>query len=137
MSGCNSVSVHIRRGDYLMYDYFQACTPEYYRRAIEFIISRVEKPLFFVFSDDLAWSGKFMEECGVEYRLVDHNRGKDSYKDMYLMSRCRHYIIANSSFSWWGAWLGEDEGKTVACPSEWFKGKTNYKCPAGWVRIKV
>lgn len=137
MENAQSVSLHIRRGDYLKCPGLQICTPSYYDNAIKYIKEHVENPLFYVFSDDLEWSEKFMIECGVNFRLVSHNRGRDSYKDMYLMTRCQHNIIANSSFSWWGAWLGKQEGKIVVCPNEWVKGFSKDPCPARWVRIQT
>ena len=137
MSEENSVVLHIRRGDYLKYPRLQICTPSYYKRAIAMIKERVENPVFYVFSDDLKWSEEFIKEQGVDYHMVTLNRGRDSYKDMYLMTRCRHNIIANSSFSWWGAWLGEQEGKIVICPDEWTKGSTKHPCPARWLRTST
>lgn len=135
MASCQSVSVHIRRGDYLKYPNLQVCTPSYYRRAIKFIKEKVKEPVFYVFSDDLKWSDELMKELGVDYQIVSHNRGKESYKDMYLMTQCKHNIIANSSFSWWGAWLAEKEGKIIVCPSEWIKGKHKDPCPKRWARV--
>ena len=135
MSSINSVSIHIRRGDYLKYPNLQVCSPSYYRRAINYIQEHVESPFFYVFSDDLEWSDRFMKQLGVDYCLVDNNRGKNSYKDMYLMTCCHHNIIANSSFSWWGAWLGNQKGKIVVCPSEWIKGKYKDPCPPSWIRV--
>ena len=122
MGQCNSVSLHIRRGDYLLHPQYQVCTPFYYKRAISFFKEKVDNPVFYVFSDDLEWSNQFMKELDVNYYMVSLNRGRDSYKDMFLMTRCQHNIIANSSFSWWGAWLGYNDGKIVICPDMW-----NYK----------
>lgn len=119
MSQIDSVSLHIRRGDYLKYPQYQICTPSYYQRAIAYIKEKLNNPVFYVFSDDLEWSHDFMDNQGVEYKIINLNRGKDSYKDMYLMSCCHHNIIANSSFSWWGAWLNNYDDKIVICPSTW------------------
>ena len=135
MSDCNSVSLHIRRGDYLKYPNYQVCTSTYYEQAVEKIHHQVGNPLFYVFSDDLEWSENFMKKLGVNYKLVSHNRGKDSYRDMFLMTCCRHHIIANSSFSWWGAWLGKNEEKMIVCPNTWVKGTTLDPCPHEWIRI--
>ena len=135
MSACDSVSLHIRRGDYLKFPNLLVCTPSYYNRAIDYIKEHVKNPVFYVFSDDLDWSEQFMKKQSVEFHMVGHNRGKDSYKDMYLMTCCRHNIIANSSFSWWGAWLGKRGGKIVVRPSEWIKGKSKDPCPANWVKV--
>ncbi len=130
-----SVSIHIRRGDYLKYPVFQVCDPPYFKRAIEYIIRKVEDPFFYVFSDDLEWSADFMKDTGVDYQIVDHNRGRDSYKDMYLMTKCHHNILSNSSFSWWGAWLGDYRDKIVVRPIEWMKGYKKDPCPAEWIRV--
>lgn len=135
MQSCHSVSLHIRRGDYLKYPGLQVCTPSYYNRAIIYYKERIDNPIFYVFSDDLDWSNLFMREQGVSYKLIDFNRGRDSYKDMYLMTQCHNNIIANSSFSWWGAWLGTQEDKVVVCPSEWIKGIQKDPCPHNWIRI--
>lgn len=135
MTQCNSVSLHIRRGDYLKYPQYQVCTPSYYKKSIELIIKRVEAPVFYIFSDDLEWSNNFIKEFGVNYKLVSINRGRDSYKDMYLMTQCRHNIIANSSFSWWGAWLGTYKDKIVIRPDEWIRNRKKNPCPNRWIRV--
>lgn len=135
MENRESVSIHIRRGDYLKYSFWQVCDPSYFKRAIEYIRSKVENPFFYVFSDDLEWSADFMKDTGVDYQIVDHNRGKESYKDMYLMTKCHHNIIANSSFSWWGAWLGDYRDKIVLRPRGWMKGYEKDPCPAEWICV--
>ena len=137
LQSCESVSLHIRRGDYLKYPNYQVCTPDYYAKAITAIKDKVNNPVFYIFSDDLQWSEEFIKTLGVEYKLVGHNRGKDSYKDMYLMTQCHHNIIANSSFSWWGAWLGDYEEKIVVCPERWLHGHQMTPCPEEWLRIKI
>lgn len=137
MQSCDSVSLHIRRGDYLKSANYQVCTPEYYRIAIDRIKEQVVNPLFYIFSDDLQWSDEFGKSLGIQYKLVSLNRGKDSYKDMYLMTQCHHNIIANSSFSWWGAWLGTQTGKIVICPNTWLKSHTMDPCPEEWTRIII
>lgn len=120
----NSVSIHVRRGDYLSPQfckyYVGVCTDEYYIKAIETICAKIESPRFVVFSDDIAWS---MENFPLQSNaiVVDWNQGEDSWQDMLLMSCCKHHIIANSSFSWWGAWLGDLQGKTITvCPKRWY-----------------
>lgn len=117
----NSVSIHIRRGDYLkpkVQNYHGTLTPEYYYNAIKILNESFENCKYFVFSDDIPYTkGIFRDIENIEY--VDLNHGKDSWKDMFLMSNCSHHIIANSSFSWWGAWLGQKKGKTIA-PENWF-----------------
>lgn len=119
----NSVSVHIRHGDYLkpeVQSTHGVLTIDYYKRAID----RLQKVLgdnvlsFYIFSDDIEYvkqNFSFLKN----YYIVDINNGNNSWKDMCLMKSCKHHIVANSSFSWWGAWLSEQNGVTIA-PSEWF-----------------
>lgn len=114
----NSVSLHIRRGDYK--DFGMTIVDDvYYTKAIAEINKRTVNPVFYIFSDDLDASKNLAEDLGIRYKIVSLNRGVDSYKDMYLMSQCKHNIIANSSFSWWGAWLNENHEKIVIAPSIW------------------
>ena len=118
----HSVSVHIRRGDYLKErrraDY-EVCTATYYRRAIAYIQAHVPEPVFYVFSDDPSW-GKEQGLFPQGTRFIDGHNGQQAYIDMQLMSLCRHHIIANSSFSWWGAWLGQTADTIVVAPRPWF-----------------
>jgi len=136
----SSVSLHVRRGDYFGLEYGKThsvlSSLDYYRHAVDFIRGRVSNPQFFVFSDDIAWVKEHLPLGAVTY--VDHNIGDRSYLDMYLMSICKHNIIANSTFSWWGAWLNAAPDKTVTIPDVWIHGK---KCPGiypeGWIRLPV
>lgn len=122
-SVAGSVSVHVRRGDYISnpetYKYHGICSPEYYLSAAHKVARLSSKPHFFVFSDDIPW-------CRTNLRLpypttfVDFNDDKRNYEDLRLMGLCRHHIIANSSFSWWGAWLCENPERTVIAPARWF-----------------
>ena len=91
---------------------------------------------FFIFSDDIAWI-KDNLTTNSDTVYVDHNSGKQSYNDMYLMSLCQHHIIANSSFSWWGAWLGTNVKKIVIAPKQWFVNDTvtNDLIPKSWLRL--
>ena len=112
----NSVSLHVRRGDYLNLKNIGVLDVDYYMKAVEYIRKNVEKPTFFIFSDDLDWCKKslgFMGGC----TYVD--RTQTEIDDLKLMSFCRHNIIANSSFSWWGAWLNQNPKKTVIAPKGW------------------
>lgn len=132
----NSVSVHVRMGDYLACSalYGGICTREYYDRAFLYILEHIENPVFYVFSDEPQKVAELLK--GYNYVLVTGNTGADAYKDMYLMSRCRHHIIANSTFSWWGAWLGENKDRIVITPSKWNNAcKTNEICKEGWVMV--
>lgn len=118
----NSISIHIRRGDYMSpenYDMYGCiATPTYYKKAIKVIEEKVENPTFFVFSNDMDWVKKNIQ-INSRVFYIDINSGNGSYKDMQLMSNCKHNIIANSSFSWWGAWLNENKNKIVIAPKKW------------------
>ena len=136
-----AVSVHIRRGDYaansVMYQFHGLCSLEYYRKAAGIVSSKTKSPHFFVFSDDPDW---VKENVNLEQQmtLIDFNGGEKSYEDMRLMSLCKHHIIANSSFSWWGAWLCANPDKIVIAPSRWFRDEsvnTADLIPAGWKRL--
>jgi len=112
----NSVSIHIRRGDYA--GGFPMMEKEYYEQAIHHFVKKYKNLYFVVFSNDMEWAKKNIQfDDGV---YVDWNTGIDSWKDMYLMSLCKHNIIANSSFSWWGAWLNNNDNKEVIAPKLWF-----------------
>ncbi|MCR5421536.1 MAG: alpha-1,2-fucosyltransferase [Lachnospiraceae bacterium] len=136
--GCNSVSLHVRRGDYLssMYsDMFVALDREYYEKAVNYIKERVEDPYFFVFSDDGDFVGKEFEWLDNK-EIVEGNEGEESFRDMQLMSLCKHNIIANSTFSQWGALLNENEDRIVVYPKAYLKDKDNeLKEFEGWVRL--
>ena len=117
-----AVSLHVRRGDYLnpKYEnvYRDVCTEQYYKNAISYMRMKNPQCHFYVFSDDIPWCREHLGKDNMIY--VDCNRGENSPYDMYLMSICRHNIIANSSFSWWGAWLNQTEGKEILAPERWF-----------------
>jgi hypothetical protein len=143
ISSVNSISLHIRRGDYLENSiYSGVCTEEYYMNAVEQMLSEIastQNLKFFVFSDDKAYATHFMSKLNFPTKLVDSNNDMDSYKDMFLMSQCKHNIIANSSFSWWGAWLNNNPNKIVIAPKKWFGSgsEDNYKdiVPETWIKI--
>jgi hypothetical protein len=122
MADSESVAVHVRRGDYVSSPHAAAnqgfAGADYYRRAVDVIRERVADPHFFVFSDDLDWARENLP-VGPDARFVDHNRGDHSHEDLRLMSLARHNVIANSSFSWWGAWLNRNEAKVVVAPERW------------------
>ena len=138
----NSISIHIRRSDFVnskFHTIHGSCSIEYYKKAIEFIANKVNDPFFFIFSDDVDWVRK---ELNLKYpnEYVSGNVGKQSYIDMQLMSRCKHNIIANSSFSWWGAWLNKNPDKFIIAPLKWFanekmNSKTEYLIPNTWKRL--
>jgi hypothetical protein len=140
-STVNSVSIHVRRGDYLKPEIMRihgVLPIEYYESAIKRIELNVDVPVYFVFSDDISWCKENLRTKGDVY-FISSNTGSDSWKDMYLMSLCKHHIIANSSFSWWGAWLSKENGINIA-PSKWFLDKefdnmTKGIIPNKWVQI--
>ncbi len=136
-----SVSLHIRRADYVrdkeVNRILGICPPEYYERAIQHIAGNTKNPVFFVFSDDIEWCRKNLK-LQQETHFVDYNTGDASYRDMQLMSLCRHNIIANSSFSWWGAWLNNNPEKIVIAPARWFNDSTKNDTdlsPEKWLRM--
>jgi hypothetical protein len=135
ISSCNSVSVHIRRGDYASFG-MKIIGEDYYKKAINIINSRIDNPVFYVFSDDRIESKELMDKLHVNYIIVDNNVGENSYKDMYLMSKCKYNIIANSSFSWWGAWLNDNPEKIVISPEIWEDKKRDFKPQVeSWIKI--
>lgn len=122
ISSSSSVSLHVRRGDYLKPDVkklFYSCTETgYYQRAIKKVQEKIKNPVFFIFSDDPEWVKKNMDFNGDKI-FVNINFGETSCWDMYLMSLCKNNIIANSTFSWWGAWLNKNPTKVVCAPKDW------------------
>lgn len=134
----NSVSLHVRRGDYVTLasagNFHGTCGIDYYQRAMEVISKRAKDLHVFVFSDDIDW-------CRDNLKLeqpIEFVEPGQSCVDMFLMSSCRHNIIANSSFSWWAAWLNKNPHKTVIAPGKWFKDESaNSKdlIPASWTKI--
>lgn len=137
MKDSESVSLHIRRGDYLNNPIYNVCKEVYYKKAINKILESVDNPVFIVFSDDPDWCKSYLKQFNVNYKIVDWNKGQDSYQDMFLMSQCKNNIIANSTFSWWGAWLNQNEGKMVIAPSEWTKKHSmSYTLP-NWSYINL
>jgi hypothetical protein len=140
MAASSSVSLHIRRGDYV-------ASPEalrvhgvvpldYYRQAMSLMAGRVPAPHFFIFSDDMAW---VQENLSADHPMtfVGSERSNQDYDDLRLMSCCRHHITANSSFSWWGAWLNRRPDKIVVAPQKWFAAPIDTRdlIPAGWIRV--
>ena len=139
----HSVSLHIRRGDFVENKVINSihglCDINYYERAISEINNSMKNPTFFIFSDDINWAKKKFGWIP-SVIFIDHNKGKESFWDMRLMSYCKHNIIANSSFSWWGAWLNTNKLKIVIAPKIWFNDsiinlQTEDLIPSEWLRI--
>ncbi|MCD6019422.1 MAG: hypothetical protein K0S53_2543 [Bacteroidetes bacterium] len=136
-----SVSMHIRRGDYVSskssMEHHGNLGLDYYMNALKLIKEKHSGIEVFVFSDDLEWCRNNLK-LNDTIHFVDANQKHSFHLDMYLMSYCKHNIIANSSFSWWGAWLNQNKSKTVIAPANWFADKTlNTKdlIPPSWIRI--
>lgn len=137
----DSISLHIRRGDYVTEERNQrlygSCSMSYYESALEVVGSAIDEPHVFVFSDDIPWARAHLR-APYPVTFVDHNGEQRDHDDMRLMSRCAHHITANSSFSWWGAWLGTHPAKKVVAPSRWFddpKIDTSDVVPDSWLRL--
>ena len=134
----NSVCVHVRRGDYLTPTYLAhhgICSTGYYERAMPLVAQKVEDPHFFVFSDDLEWARGHI--VGPNIAFVDANPAEAAHDELKLMAACRHHVIANSSLSWWGAWLAHHDGQIVVAPDPWFSaGKpTPDLFPQSWLAL--
>lgn len=116
----SSVSIHVRLGDYLSNQdlYGGICTKAYYQKAINKIKEVVKEPVFFVFSDTIE-QAKELFDLSEKVVMVDCNQGGKSYLDMYLMSQCKHHILANSSFSWWAAWMDDKKEAKIIAPDKW------------------
>ncbi len=137
----NAASLHVRRADYVTNPLANlwngTCDVDYYVRAISTIASTVENPHFFVFSDDIEWA---RQNIPLDHNAVyvDHNNAATNYEDLRLMSLCKHNIIANSTFSWWGAWLNRNPDKVVIAPQKWFqtpKMDTRDLVPDTWITL--
>lgn len=140
----NSIAIHIRRGDYITNKgaamNFVTCDKVYYANAIDRITKAVSNPELFIFSEDFEWIKENLNFGNYPVTFIDWNKNKDSYIDMQLMSLCKHNIIANSSFSWWGAWLNTNVDKIVVAPARWFHDEEKNLLldqfyPEGWTKI--
>jgi hypothetical protein len=137
------VSIHIRGGDYLNNAinkrlFGDICSREYYQRAIAHIKQHVQNPHFLVFTNDLDHACDLLN--GEVFSIIDYNKGIDSYRDMFLMSHCKHNIIANSSFSWWGAWLNDFSEKIVIAPEKWINTNRINQVdiiPQSWSKVSL
>lgn len=140
----DSVSLHVRRTDYVTHAESNAfhgvCSPEYYKNAIAYIAERVSSPHFFIFSDDYDWVVENFKFLQYPYTCIKNGADKN-YEDLTLMSQCRHHIIANSSFSWWGAWLNPKKEKIVIAPKRWFANPKSHNSntgdllPDSWIKL--
>ncbi len=123
ISSLESVSLHVRRTDYVTnpkaHEMHGSCNIDYYRGCVNELIEKVKNPHFFIFSDDPGWAS---ENLKLQYpmTIVNHNQEDQCHEDLRLMSQCKHHIIANSSFSWWAAWLNPRADKIVFAPGRWY-----------------
>lgn len=142
IGSCNSVSIHIRRGDYIAPNdrafFGDVCNVKYYKDAIDYIRKCVSDPIFFVFSNDMDWVKDNFELPNAVY-VSNNSDEESSFRDMQLMSLCRHNIVANSSFSWWGAWLNTNRDRIILAPPKWFNNSASDFVdkiePQDWIRI--
>lgn len=141
ITSCESVGLHIRRGDYVSNPNTNkvhgTCDIDYYCYCVKQLALRVNNPYFFIFGDDPQWA---MANLKLSYptTLVGHNDADKNYEDMRLLSQCKHNITANSSFSWWAAWLNQNPEKIILAPERWLKNDiydTKDLIPDGWIRV--
>ena len=139
-----SVSLHIRRGDYLTDQHraeslIYTLPIDYYQSALQHLSSSIGEDFrVYVFSDDPAWVAQELPDLiDVPFISVSHNGPDRAYEDLWLMSQCKHHIIANSTFSWWGAWLNHNPQKIVIAPKQWYKPQMHLEItlPDGWIRL--
>jgi len=136
-----AVSLHVRRGDYVskpeVARFHGICEMGYYRRAMDHMLTLVPDAVFHIFSDDPQWvSTEFPKQH--RWTLVDDWPSKAPWVDLWLMSQCDHHIIANSSYSWWGAWLNSTADKRVIAPARWFNEANHDTCdilPSAWIQL--
>ncbi|WP_316797818.1 alpha-1,2-fucosyltransferase [Pedobacter frigidisoli] len=133
----SSVAIHVRRGDYLkpMVESFHGVLSiTYYQQAIEKIKTSIKQPHFYIFSDDPDWCRKEFQSLKIHFTVVSNSQSMD-WEDMKMMSKCKHNIIANSSYSWWAAWLNINEDKMIIAPNNWFLSAPIEIIPDKWIKI--
>lgn len=137
-----AVSLHVRRGNFVQVDIVNkvhgVASADYYQSAINYLKKKYGQLTFFVFSDDTAWAKAHFQ--GREFVVVEGNDAPRDYEDLRLMSQCKHHILANSTFSWWGAWLNASPEKCVIAPRQWFADPAKNEeavdiIPDSWVRL--
>jgi len=136
IANCNSVSIHIRRGDYLSSPIHEKIGIDYYNKAITLITKHTLNPTYFIFSDDVEWTKRNINIDRTHF-YIDYDSEHKCYADMNLMSFCKHNIIANSTFSWWAGYLNPNPNKIVVVPSKWFTNGLNINgmLPKSWAKI--
>lgn len=135
----NSVSIHVRRGDFMNAEnwsiFGSVCTIDYFKEAINKMNNLLENPHYFIFSNDIDW---VKQNLSFEnFTIIDCNKGKNSWIDMMLMSKCKHNINSNSTFSWWGSWLNKNEDKNIIVPHYFMNNLiTKDFYPSSWTKLK-
>jgi hypothetical protein len=143
MESSNSVAVHVRRGDYVSSPLYSkmigALAIEYYDGAVELIQKNIVNPEFFVFSDDISWCRAAFGKYQLPFTYVDYKHdASTAANDLQLMTLNKHFIISNSSYAWWGAWLGESKNSIVIGPNKWFNDQSingTDIVPKIWIKI--
>jgi hypothetical protein len=135
---CNSVSIHIRRGDFLNEENYEkfgkVCTLNYFKKAIEKTSALIKNPHFFIFSNDINWAKNNFH--GEQFSFVDININENSWIDMFLISNCKHNICSNGSFSWWAAWLNKNPAKIVIVPKYFISNRyVKDIYPENWIKL--
>lgn len=137
LENTESVAIHFRRGDYTQQEavqYHGICGPEYYNKAVQQLPAGLQ---YYIFTNDPAWVRENMP-AGISAEILSGSLSHTQYEDLFLMSRCRHQVIANSSYSWWAAWLNRYENKRVIAPKQWFNEanlSTRDLFPQNWLTV--
>lgn len=134
----NSVCVHVRRGDYVGNSFHETVSKDYYDQALSLVSQKTNIEHVYVFSDDIEWCKKNLSLTQPVTFVGEEYAGERASGHLELMRSCKHFIIANSSFSWWAAWLAANPGKIVIAPKNWFGSDsidTSHRIPEGWIRI--
>lgn len=142
IKGDNAVFLHVRGGDYVSVSgaaqlFGNICTKDYYQRAVSIIKSRLDSPSFWVFTNDKKYAKSILANMEKIYFVSDYiGKPYEDWIDLMLMSKCKHAIIANSSFSWWGAWLIGNKDKIIIAPEKWVNRKQDFNiCEPYWIKI--
>ncbi|MFH0894552.1 MAG: alpha-1,2-fucosyltransferase [Bacteroidota bacterium] len=143
ITGCNSVSVHVRRGDFKNLPVLGTIGPEFYLKAISYILEQISNPVLYFFSDDMNWVrvnfNEYSKKCRINYVDLNNSPGSE-IEDLRLMSNCKHNILGNSTFGWWGAWLNGNPEKKVVAPERLFADPSINRqlqgmIPDNWIRL--
>ena len=136
-----SVSIHFRRGDYIndikVNNRYGVCSLQYYKKSINYFLKRFKHINFFIFSDDILWVENNLPKMN-NVHFVKHEEECHPYEEVFLMSKCNHNIIANSTYSWWGAWLNNNPAKIIIAPEKWFKDTQiviKDLIPENWIKL--